>query len=45
MSEIATVFDYHDAGGVKNGIKRIEKKLIDAGVVDPVQLTGRAFIK
>ena len=41
MSEIATILDYHDASGVKKAIKRIGQKLIDAGVVDPNQLTGR----
>ena len=41
MSEIATALGYHDASGVKKAIKRIGQKLIDAGVVDPNQLTGR----
>ena len=41
MSEIATILGYHDASGVKKAIKRIGQKLIDAGVVDPDQLTGR----
>ena len=41
MSEIATILGYHDASGVKKAIKRIGRKLIDAGVVDPDQLTGR----
>lgn len=41
MSEIATVLGYHDASGVKKALKRIGQKLIDAGVVDPTQLTGR----
>ena len=41
MSEIATVLGYNDASGVKKAIQRIGQKLIDAGVVDPAQLTGR----
>ena len=41
MSEIATALGYHDASGVKKAIKRIGQKLIDVGVVDPSQLTGR----
>ena len=41
MSEIAAALGYHDASGVKKAIKRIGQKLIDAGVVDPGQLTGR----
>ena len=41
MSEIATALGYHDASGVKKAIKRIGQKLIDAGVFDPSQLTGR----
>lgn len=36
LTEIATALGYHDASGVKKAIK-----LIDAGVVDPEQLTGR----
>ena len=45
MSEIAIALGYHDASGVKKAIKRIGQKLIDAGVVDPDQLTGRSFNK
>ena len=41
MSEIVAALGYHDVSGVKKAIKRIGQKLIDAGVVDPSQLTGR----
>ena len=45
MSEIATALGYHDASDVKKAIKRIGQKLIDAGVVDSNQLTGRSLNK
>ena len=45
MSEIAIILRYHDASSVKKAIKLIGQKIIDAGVVDPEQLTGRSFNK